>query len=88
MTDWSLLNHAVLIVYYRDFVLDTVIELGFLINYDNYYLEPSSRREYIGFSIASMVPGDRPWLYIPKNKAVMLKTDIRRGLTLGCIHVR
>ena len=83
MTDWSLLNHAVLIVDHRDFVLDTVIELGFLSNYDNSYLEPSSRREYIGFIIASMVPGNRPWLYIPKNKAVMLKTDIRRGLTLG-----
>ena len=76
------------IVDHRDFVLDTFIELGFLINYEKSYLEPSSRREYIGFIIDSRGPDNRPWLYIPKNKVGKLKRDIRRCLRLGYIHVR
>ena len=40
--------------------LYTFSELGFLINYEESFLEPCTTREYIGYIVDSVGPNDRP----------------------------
>ena len=68
------------IVDHSEIVLDTFTELDFLINYVKSSLEPSTRREYIGYLVDTQGPHGQLWLYIPKPKLQKLKKDIRRCL--------
>lgn len=76
------------IVDHRDFVLDTLDDLGFLVNYQKSSLEPSTRKDFIGYTVDTDGQNGQPWLYIPKAKLHKLKKDIRRCLRLGVVHAR
>lgn len=73
---------------HRDFVLQTFLELGFTINYEKSDLNPSVRKEFIGYIVDSMGPRDLPWVYIGDKKIKKLKKDIRRALTTGRVYAR
>jgi hypothetical protein len=73
---------------HRDFVLDTLCELGFCINYEKCCLTPSCQVEFIGYIINSCGPNDTPWLYIPFPKIKKLKKDIKRCMAKGFIQAR
>lgn len=76
------------IVDHRDFVLQTLQELGLVINFDKSQLEPSTRIEFLGYIIDTCSHTDGPWLYITARKIHKLKKDIRRALQAGCIQAR
>jgi hypothetical protein len=76
------------IIDHRDFVIQTLEELGFLINYDKCVLNPSNRAEFIGYSICSDGPDGSPWFYTLHTKIRKLKNDITRSLAKGYIYAR
>ena len=71
-----------------DRVVQTFLDLGFIINYEKSDLVPGTRKEFIGYIIDSLGPDDSPWVYISDKKIKKLKKDIRRVLDVGCIHAR
>lgn len=73
---------------HRDFVIDTLEDLGFLINYEKSDLEIGKSKKYIGYIINSEGPGRVPWFYIEKDKIKKLFHDIRRCIRQGKAHVR
>jgi len=70
------------------FVIQSLEELGFCINYEKCSLIPETRCDYIGYEINSLGPGGTPWLSIQPAKIRKLKKDIRRCLFKGCIQAR
>lgn len=76
------------IVDHRDFVLQTLEELGLVINYEKSQLIPTTKIEFLGYIIDTCCHSDGPWLFITAHKVHKLKKDIRRALKVGHIQAR
>lgn len=73
---------------HKDFVLQTIEDLGFVINYKKSELEPVTCIEFIGHLLDSCGPSGEPWIYATKTKLSKLKKDISRALEKGFIQAR
>ena len=70
----------------RDFVLQTLQELGFTINFEKSDIEGKCCVEFIGFNVHT--DGENPWISIPKHRIHKLKKDIGQCLKKGSIKAR
>ena len=73
---------------HKDFVLQTFDELGLVINTEKSDLEPSTTKDYIGYTVTSKGPDGNPWLYVPAVRLRRLRKDIRRCMKRGRLHAR
>ena len=69
----------------QQFVIDTLIALGWKINYEKSDLTLSYRKLFVGYIIDTH---DEPLLEVPKDKVKKLQKDIRRALARPCISAR
>ena len=86
--DILILSQPAVIVDHRDFVLQTLDELGFLVNFEKCSLIPESRCDFIGYIVDSCGPGDLPWLFMQTTKIKKLKKDIKRCILKGYVQAR
>lgn len=63
---------------YTDLTVNTLIDLGFQINYEKSRLTPSTTVEWIGYKIDTKGPDYQPWIYIPRNRINKLRHDFQR----------
>ena len=69
-----------------DQLLHTIQDLGFRVNFDKSQLTPSSRIDYIGFTI--IVKADKVFVKVQSKRIAKLKRSIRRALTNRSIKAR
>ncbi len=72
----------------KQIVLDTLCELGFVINYEKSSLVPCTTKEYIGYVFSTANNDDQVWIRIPQARIRKLRHDIRRALNSKCITAR
>ena len=86
--DILLMSEETCVTDHCDFVIHTLSDLGFIINWEKSDIEPEHSKVFIGFVIDSI--GDRkcPWIRIPLKKVQKLKKDIRRSLKQQQITAR
>ena len=66
---------------HKDLLLNTLEELGWIVNYEKSDLSDSTDCTYVGFEIESNGPGGIPWLQVTKKRVTKLKKDIHRCLS-------
>ena len=86
--DWIVSAIQALITDHSDFVIHTLTDLGFLINFEKSCTDPAQRALHLGYIIDTLGPEGQPWIYIGKDKLKKLKKDIRRCLLQGSVHAR
>ena len=86
--DFLLMVEEVFFTDHRDFVTQTLDELGLMVNLEKSDLKADTSKEYIGYIVTSCGPDEEPWLYIPNVRIRRLKKDMRRCLKQGTIHAR
>ena len=69
----------------RDFFLNVLADLGFVINVKKSMLEPSTHVQFIGYVISTCNDDNLVWLHIPPNRIRKFKHDIGRALKKGCL---
>ncbi len=69
-------------------ILNTLEELGFIVNYDKSSLEPDTRKLYVGYTIETSNPDNTVHLSIPKQRITRLKHDIKLCLKKGRCSAR
>jgi hypothetical protein len=71
---------------HREFVVQTLTDLGFEINFDKSDVAGGYCIQYIGFNVHT--GGKVPWITIPKPRIHKLKKDIRHCLKKGFVKAR
>ena len=84
--DILLMSKPSCITDHREFVLQTLAELGFNVNFEKSHLEGDTCIEYIGFNIHT--DGECPSISVPKSRLQKLKKDIRQCIKHLCIKAR
>lgn len=72
----------------RKFVVDTLTQLGWCINFPKSSLIPETIKEYIGYVIHTDNKDGHVWIQIPKSRITKLKKDINRCIRLGTVGAR
>lgn len=84
--DMLLMCHDSCLSDHRDFVLQTLDDLGFQVNFEKSHLTGDKCIEYIGFNIDTA--GDLPRISVPASRVHKLQKDIRQCLKRGVIKAR
>ena len=72
---------------HKEFMIQTLTDLGWKINFDKSELEPGKCCKFIGFNVHSKRP-QGPWLQVLAKKLHALKRDIRIVLNKGTVSAR
>ena len=72
----------------KNVLLETLLNLGLIINWDKSSLTPEFVKDYIGYSINSRGPDNVPWIKIPARRISKLNRDIKRVLSGGYVKAR
>ena len=65
---------------HKDFIENTLQDLGFVINWEKSNSIPSTCKIFIGYIIDSIGDGKFPWIKVPRKKIRKLKRDIKNVL--------
>ena len=68
---------------HRKLFLDTLTQLGWVINSEKSSLSPDVTKNYIGYKITT---GDKPTLHVPNERIHKLRKDLKR--VLAQCHVK
>lgn len=68
--------------------IDTLLSLGWKINWEKSSIVPSTEIEYLGYVINSCGPEGVPQLRVPQSKIRKVKKDIKRALKNNCVSAR
>lgn len=79
--DWIIMSHPGSISDHTDTVVHTLLDLGWIINYEKSSLCPSHHITYIGYDIDCTDPIGPPTLWVSTPRVHKLKRSIRRLLT-------
>ena len=71
---------------HKHLFLDTLQELGWVVNFEKSDLDPSQGKEYIGYFINTA--GDKVLITIPQRRVSILRRDIRRVLKQASVSAR
>ena len=77
-----------LIDIHRDFFVETLLRLGWFINFTKSDLKPTSSKEFIGFVIDTEASNDSVVIKIPAKRLQKLKREIKRVLVKGTAKAR
>lgn len=71
---------------HKSILLSTLEQLGWVVNFEKSSLEPSVKKDFIGYTIDTS--GDKPIIRIPQQRITKLRKDITRCLGKGKILAR
>lgn len=72
----------------KQFVLETLQNLGFTVNFEKSCLQPSCDQDYIGYTLKTDNSDGKVWLHVPTARIRKLRHDIRRTLNKGLVTAR
>ena len=81
--DWILTACPQTIIAQKNVLLNTLIRLGWMINYKKSSLVPETTKKWIGYVVSSSLSQGQPGILIPATRIRKLKKDIKRVLHQG-----
>ena len=73
---------------HRQLFLNTLMHLGWLINWENSSLQPAPRKEFIGYVMVTESEDGYPMIKVPANRIRRLRHDIKRTLGRSTVTAR
>ena len=73
---------------HKKVLLDTLIKLGIVVNFEKSNLEPTTYKEYIGYIISTRNEDGLVWIKIPQKRITKLRHDIRNALKKKILSAR
>lgn len=83
--DFFLAAHHDDIVQHKKILIDTLVKLGWFINYDKSSLKPDQNKVFIGYNILT---NGEPIIRIPTSRCRKLKKDIKRVISKESLSAR
>ena len=71
---------------HKEFIMTTLHELGWQVNFEKCELEPSKERTFVGFLLSTV--GDQPWVKVMPKKITKLCKSIVRCLSKETVNVQ
>ena len=86
--DFILAAETDLIENHKNVLLDTLLKLGIVVNFDKSNLDPTTCKEYIGYIISTQNEDGLVWIKIPQKRITKLRHDIKLALKKGTLSAR
>ena len=73
---------------HKNILLETLLKLGIVVNFEKSSLDPSTCKEYIGYIISTQNDDGLIWIKIPQKRITKLRHDIRLALKKKVLSAR